>query len=174
MFRIVTLLLCMLSLALAGCSSTPEKHPELADDDKAAVAKIERLVGSLSVGTDGEPDLTIDEAGHVIEVDLSGNEKLNDAVLEHVGKLTHTQKLFLTSTPVTDAGLAYLAGLSELKHLELSSTAVTNAGLAHLKPLKNLRTVICRNTQINSAGSNELKKTLPEVLVTQDGKPSVP
>ena len=193
MFRITTLLLCLLPLTLAGCPSpqnnpektgdnppiTPAEHPQLSGAEKAAVADIERLVGShLSVGTDGEPDLIIDQAGHVIVVDLSGVEdpqKVNDAVLEYVGKLTHTQKLFLSSTAVTDSGLAHLAGLSELTHLDLSSTAVTNAGLRHLKSLKNLRTVYCLNTQINTAGSNDLKKALPKVLVTHGGDgPAIP
>jgi hypothetical protein len=173
MLRTTTLLLCLLSLALTGCSSPPE-HPKLAEDERATVAEFERVVGSLSVGTDDEQDLMIDESGHVIVVDLSGKEELTDELLAQIGKLVHLQKLYLTSTPITDAGLAHLAGLSELTNLELSSTAVTNAGLAHLKPLKNLRTVICRNTQINSTGSNELKKTLPSVLITHDGKPSVP
>ena len=173
MFRIVISLLCMLPLALAGCSSTP-KHPELADDDQAIVAEIERLVGRLSVGTDGEPDLTIDQAGHVNVIDLSGKEKVNDAVLEHLGKLTHAQKIFLSNTPVTDAGLVHLAALSELTHINLDGTAITNAGLMHLKPLENLRTVFCLSTQVNTAGSNELKKALPKVLVTHGGGSAVP
>ena len=193
MFRIVTLLLCLLSISLAGCPSPltnpaktggdnppiiPAKHAELSGAEKAAVADIERLVGvHLSVGTDGEPDLTIDQAGHVIFVDLSGVEdpqKVNDAVLEYVGKLTHMQKMFVNSTAITDAGLKHLAGLTELTHLNLNSTAVTNAGLKHLKPLKNLRTLYCLGTQINTAGSNELKKALPKVLVTHGGGTAVP
>ena len=193
MFRIVTLLLCLLPLALAGCPSSqknPEKtgddnppiiaakHPELSGAEKAAVADIERLVGShLSVGTDGEPDLIIDQAGHVIVVDLSGVEdpqKVNDAVLQHVGKLTHMQKMFVNSTAITDAGLKHLAGLTELTHLNLNSTAVTNAGLQHLKSLKNLRTLFCLGTQVNTAGSNDLKKALPKVLVTHGGGAAVP
>ena len=172
MFRTITLLLCLLLVTLAGCSSLPT-HP----GHQATVAEMERLVGRLSVGSDDDQDLMIDEAGHVIVVDLSGVEdpqKVNDAVLEYLGKLTHVQKLFLTSTAITDDGLAHLAGLRELTHLDLSSTAVTNAGLQHLEPLENLRTVICRNTQINTVGSNELKKLLPKVLVTHGGKPSVP
>ena len=176
MFRIVTLLLCLLPLALAGCSSTP-KHPELSDDDQAIVAEMERLVGRLSVGSDGEPDLTIDEAGQLIAVDLSSVEdpqKVNDAVLENLGKLKHVQKIFLNNTAITDAGLKHLAGLTELTHLNLNSTAVTNAGLAHLGPLKNLRTLFCLNTQINTAGSNDLKKALPKVLVTHGGGSAVP
>ena len=176
MFRTTTLLLCLLAIALAGCSSPPT-HPELADDDQATVAEMERLVGRLSVGSDDEPDLTIDQAGHVIVVDLSGVEdpqKVNDAALEYLGKLTHVQKLFLTSTAITDDGLVHLAGLTELTHLNLDGTAVTNAGLRHLKPLKNLRTLFCLGTQVNTAGSNELKQTLPSVLVTHGGDSSVP
>ncbi|MBX9788871.1 MAG: hypothetical protein K2Y37_08130 [Pirellulales bacterium] len=59
---------------------------------------------------------------------------INDAGLEHLGRLKRLEYLALPDHPgITDAGLPNLAPLTRLKFLNLRGTSVTSAGVARLQ-----------------------------------------
>ena len=61
------------------------------------------------------------------------DEKITDAALEHVTKLTDLEWLNLFRASVTDDGLQHLAGLEKLQWLNLCGTRVTASGVACLR-----------------------------------------
>jgi hypothetical protein len=61
------------------------------------------------------------------------DEKITDAALEHVIRLTNLEWLNLYSASVTDDGLQHLAGLEKLQWLNLCGTRVTASGVACLR-----------------------------------------
>jgi hypothetical protein len=107
----------------------------------------------------------VDYFGHVTAVWLNSLSYAPDAALEHVGRLTRLQKLYLDSASVTNVGLAHLKGLTNLTYLQLIDTHVTDAGLAHLKELTQLSYLDLRGTQVTDAGVIELKRDLPGLTI---------
>jgi WD40 repeat protein len=100
---------------------------------------------------------------------------IDDAALEHVGKLINLEHLNLSGTAITDAGLKYLSGLNKLKDLDLSNTCVTattlqfdaatplstlnlrdtltnDDGLQQISKLRDLETLLVDETEISDAG----------------------
>jgi hypothetical protein len=45
---------------------------------------------------------------------------------------------------------------------------ITDAGLEHLKGLTALRTILLSDTKVTDAGVNQLKKSLPDAVVSLD------
>jgi hypothetical protein len=105
--------------------------------------------------------LGVDYFGSVVFINL--HDRGTDAVLAHVGRLTHLRQLHRPGLAVTDAGLAHLGRLSELQLLSLDGTQVTDAGLAHLKGLEGLKWLKLAKTKVTDAGVRELQKALPHL-----------
>ena len=79
----------------------------------------------------------------------------------------------LSGTRVTDAGLAHFTELTALKILQPGRTQITGPDPAHLSGLPLLETLNLANTQVTDAGVAELRKRLPnDVLSGRDPIPS--
>jgi hypothetical protein len=96
---------------------------------------------------------------------LRGNN-ITDAGLVHLKKLTKLTGLTLQETKVTDAGLIRLKDLSSLQNLRLQSTVISDEGLKQLHPLKSLRRVDLDGTKVTAKGVEDLRKAIPEAVVT--------
>lgn len=131
-------LAAVLAFAAVGCSAQP------ADEQRVAVAAIERLGGAATV-----------RDGAVVQVSFSGVE-ISDAALAQLGGLRNLESLYLTGTSVGDAGLEHLAGLSSLVNLYLSGTKVTDAGLEQLGAHTKLRVLALDSTVVSDAGVERL------------------
>jgi hypothetical protein len=95
------------------------------------------------------------------------NTQVDDDGLRHLAKLTRLQSLLLDGTRVTDSGLKHLEGLTELDEwLGLVGTGVTDSGLVHLRGLTKLRQVNVRRTKVTAAGAKQLKKSLPNAMIS--------
>ena len=68
---------------------------------------------------------------------LEGN-KISDAGMKSLAKLTGLQELTISDTAITDVGSGRLASLADLNVLALSDTEVSDIGLARLKGLTKL------------------------------------
>jgi hypothetical protein len=90
--------------------------------------------------------------------------ELEDAGLEHFGRLTSLEELRLNRTKITDKGLRYLKGLSRLTKLSLAdSVNITNEGLKALTGLTQLEELDVTGTKVDRQGIDELKKKLPKL-----------
>ncbi len=95
------------------------------------------------------------------------NTQVDDDGLQHLARLTKLQSLLLDGTKVTDSGLKHLEGLKELDEwLGLVGTGVTDWGLVHLRGLTKLRQVNVRQTKVTAAGAKDLKKYLPDAMIS--------
>ena len=108
-----------------------------------------------SLGKTKSESLSDSDRDQITELDFT-RSKLNDAGLEHIGKCTNLQRLWLQSTNVTDVGLINLETLSELTELRLSGTRVTDNGLRHLAKLLNLQQLWLTRTRVSDAGLQKL------------------
>jgi len=95
------------------------------------------------------------------------NTGITDTGLEHVKGLTNLKFLKLSGTEISDEGLELLDGLKNLRVLYLNDTSITDKGLERIKDLTNLKGIEIRGTQVTDAGIAELKKSLPDCLVTR-------
>ncbi len=99
---------------------------------------------------------------------LNDSTSIDDRALDHISRALQLETLVLDGTAVTDTGLAHLASLTKLRFLSLNSTAVSDAGLLHLQSLKQLKGLSLSNTSVTDAGVEELRKSLPDLEVTDD------
>jgi hypothetical protein len=85
----------------------------------------------------------------LVRLDLSGCTKLDDAGLEHIGKLVTLRELNLsggrvwnggpsTYREVTDDGMVHLANLRKLRKLSISYFDISDDGIKQLRKLKKL------------------------------------
>jgi Leucine-rich repeat (LRR) protein len=131
------------------------------------------------VVTPGDSDaelFEVEKLSQLQDLVILNPEKINDACLVRLKRLTALRSLVLGDARVTDAGISQLTGLGNLEILDLSSTQVTDAGLSHLRGLTRLSLLSLMNTQITDAGLVHLKplSNLAELIlvhtnVTDDG-----
>ena len=105
--------------------------------------------------------LGVDYCANVVFINL--HDRGSDAVLAHVGRLTHLKQLNRPGPAVTDAGLAHLQQLSELQFLSLDGTQVTDDGLAQLKGLTGLKWLKLTKTRVTDDGVEKLRQRLPDL-----------
>ena len=72
--------------------------------------------------------------------------------------LKHLDHLSIRGNRLADACLESLSKISDLKSLDISGTEVTNAGLKHLAELKNLKTVTAKATGMSMEGFRTLSE----------------
>ena len=150
-----------------------------AENEDAAIAKIEKTGGSVRQIAQNDTHLEVDfhMAGatvndaalvplpalkNVIHLHL-GKTGITDAGLAHVKPLTTLTELHLEETKITDKGLDQIKGLKGLTYLNLYGTAVTDAGLTHLTGLTNLAHLYVWQSKVTAAGADALKKALPKL-----------
>jgi hypothetical protein len=134
-------------LVLLAAAAYWGRAAESANDQKSAIAKLEKLGGKLILD--------------VRAVDLQGTN-VNDADLACLEDLKRLQTLNLAGTKVGDAGLAHIAGLTELETLSLNGTLITNEGMVILQKLTKLRAVDLASTKVTEDGLENLQ-TLPNL-----------
>ena len=159
-------------------------NPPTAEEERAAIAKIEELGGAvrtIAMNSDSkEVDFhlqgkDLDDEGLAYVNDLRDvvllhlkDTQITDEGLAHIANLVTLTKLHLERTQVTDAGLQHLSGLGNLKSLNLYGTSVTDAGLEHLKGLTNLEKLYIWKTGVTLAGAQELSAALPGLEIIPD------
>jgi len=163
---------------------------------RRAVATIREWGGDIDYSTSAAPDwlmqllgedffcsvtkVHVDKAVYASDAELAVLEPLtdvdclyanrmsiNDASLAHFRGMTKLGCLYLNRACITDAGLQDIAAFSLLRELDLSKTQISDAGLTSLTGLKQLRSLNVHNTNVTSPGIAELKKALPELMVTK-------
>ena len=93
-----------------------------------------------------------DVFGNVVTVDLVGG-RADDALMTHIGGLTHLQRLNLNATSLTGTGLARLEKLTALEILALPKQRFSDDDLAHLAGLTKLKQLhIYLGAQITDRG----------------------
>lgn len=93
------------------------------------------------------------------------NTQITDNGLAFVTKLTSLTRLHLENTKITDNGLENLKTLENLEYLNLTATNITDKGLKSIASLKNLKKIYLWKTQVSQAGVENLKKSLPNLVV---------
>ena len=92
---------------------------------------------------------------HLRALSIEDN-RLGDAVLEHVAELSDLEWLYLGSSRITGKGLARLHTLSRLGHLSLRNPALTDDDFAQLPPLPELQSLGLDGTRLTNAGLKHL------------------
>lgn len=156
------------------CGCATQTSPEQAE----VIALVNRLGGQVKYG----------EQHTVVEVALGGthvsgselarlsifpdlktlslfDSSISDDDLARLAPTKTLETLYLGRTRITDDGLKHLAGLQKLRTLGLSDTRVTNQGLKQLASLSNLRSINVHRTQVTVTGGNDLKATLPQLVI---------
>jgi hypothetical protein len=173
-FGIRTLL--VLTVAVAMPFSWLAEEMKKANEQKAAVAAIEKLDGNVTYcWEDGKDVMELANAqppGPVWLRNLLGDAfftkvvraifytdtNVTDEGLANIARLPQLQDAKIESTQVTDAGLAHLARLTELQRVSLDNTQVTDEGLAQLAGLTELRELWLDSTRVTDAGLAHLAK----------------
>jgi len=168
----------MVRSALLGFALLPLVFQHAMGDEKAAIAEIEKLGGTVRT-------IAANDDSKDVDFHLSGTEltdagmanvaqvqklvwlnlkdtKITDAGLQQLAGLTGLTRLHLERTAVSDAGLAHLKGLANLQYLNLYGTKVTDAGLDHLAGLKSLKRLYLWQTEVTAPGADKLAKALPD------------
>ncbi len=104
-------------------------------------------------------------------LDLGYSDKITDAGLVHVSRMSTVTRLSLMACPgVTDEGLRNLQGMKNLQQLDLRGCPrITDRGLGHLAALKNLRSVQLGGCfKVSPAGVKRLQALLPNAKVEKD------
>lgn len=125
----------------------PKLHGSIDEEDKRAVAAVEKLGGKVERNANGD----------VVKVDLN-NAKFKDEDLKNLERFHELEWLDLRVSTLTDAGMVHLSGLRKLKFLNVARTSVSDTGLAVLKGHVELETLLLGTTKISDAGLVNLEK----------------
>jgi WD40 repeat protein len=109
----------------------------------------------------------------LVSLDVSATGVSNDA-LPHVGKMTSLRRLNLAGTQVTALGCENLTGLNALEVLDFSHTATDDRVIPHLKNLTGLKEVRLVGTEITSSGIQRLREHLPDCTIITKGVAATP
>jgi hypothetical protein len=145
---------CAAAVALAllmGCSGPAGIDKPDPQREEAAVQALEKL-GATITRDDTQPGKP------VVEVGLTGDQRLKDAAVKELHELKALQKLNLCLMGVTASDLKELRGLKRLQKLNLGANGVTDAGLKELRELKGLQTLILSKTGVTDAGLKDLRE----------------
>jgi Leucine-rich repeat (LRR) protein len=168
-----------------GVESLKAKLPKCkvltTESQKAAVAKIEKLKGTVAYDESGPGNPVVDillrseKANDAALAHLEGLTRLrtlnldstvvSDAGLKHLKNLTKLQRLSVYGTKVTDAGMKHLTGLTKLEELNVSRTQITDIGLKHVKGLRSLQFLDLYGTKVTDAGVKEFQTKLPKCII---------
>ncbi|MGP0591039.1 COR domain-containing protein, partial [Nitrospira sp. T9] len=86
---------------------------------------------------------------------LGGNQ-IGDAGVKHLARLSNLTRLQLGGNQIGEAGVKHLAGLTNLTTLHLGSNQIGDAGVKHLAGFTNLRTLELGENRIGDAGVKHL------------------
>lgn len=143
------------------------KKLEVRDTNCSLAGLIELLVGkqgrSLEAALAVVATTTLDDAGHIVTLDLSGLNVV-DADVQMLSQLTHLYWLTLPSR-LTDSGATQLAKNPppNLSLLNINHSRITDRGLAELAKIESLKNLHVAGTQVTQAGvdaTREARTTL--------------
>ncbi len=121
-----------------------------------------RLLGLAGTPVSEKGLAALSPLKHLAALDLEVCENVGDAAGEPLGQLSGLRALVLKKTGfepqrLTDAGLAPLSRLTALELLDLYGNKITDTGLAALAPLTALRTLDLSLTPTSDAGLVHLR-----------------
>ena len=82
--------------------------------------------------------------------------KVDDEVLQTIGRVPHLTSVVLSATNVTDEHLRHLVGLSELTALYLAATSVSDIAMPRVAEMTELRILSLDGTRVTDAGMKTL------------------
>lgn len=142
--------------SLAGEDSEPSVAPPPVETAPVADAQ-QALADALAALRELGGTIRTDDAGRVVDVDLSGT-KFTDADVLHLAVLVDLEQLSLRGTEISDSGLRQLTGLDKLQLLDVGKTRISDAGLQWLRQLDSLQYLLLGQTHVTEAGVPELRK----------------
>jgi internalin A len=129
-----------------------------------------RCLKSLSLqGALGQSDsdltadslVSLEGLSQLEELNISCNDSVTDAVLEHLRQFARLRTLNLHLTRITNVGLDCLKGMTELRDLNLGFTGITGSGLEKLKGLDKLEKLDLESVPNLTADDIDHLKALP-------------
>lgn len=134
------------ALRLALCSTTVV----------VATAVLQPAVAvDLSVVVETASTIKYDEAGAIVDVDLS-DQAVDDKVVEALATLDSLSVLRLRRTAISDAQLAKLTHLN-LRMVDLRNTNISDAGLVHLAKILSLVDIQLEKSKVTDDGIEAIK-----------------
>jgi Squalene-hopene cyclase N-terminal domain len=123
---------------------------------------IRKFAGTFKVDekSPGKPVVSVRVVFEVEDEDLAGLVTL----LTAFPQLT---SLHFKSQRITDAGLAPLQRLSQLRSVSLETAAITDAGLMRLKTLTYLEELNLKGTKVTDAGVQDFQQALPKAIIAR-------
>jgi hypothetical protein len=153
------ILVMMVAVVLVGCSNETPETSQAAEAE--AQVTPEPSPASVPVPPAHEKLIADPIVEKAVRKELEKSEgELTEADLAKVTSLN------LMFTQITDAGLKEVAKLQELEQLWLAFTQITDAGLKDVAKLQKLNRFSLIGTKTTDAGVAELKKALPNCIIT--------
>lgn len=152
----------IVAVALIGnAPASPAAEAEVAAPALAEGAAVEGFLARVEAPKRPGPGRlqrhTVDAAGHVVTLHLTGAELRGDD-FPVIGGLAYLETLVLSQTLVADDDLAPLGKLARLKELSLWETGVTGAGVAHLAGLASIQELVLGGTKLTDADLRHLER----------------
>ncbi|WP_425616548.1 hypothetical protein NA78x_000196 [Anatilimnocola sp. NA78] len=150
----LSLVVCLVALALPGCSSNGSKPeasapPELTWDEQVVAVK---------AGTTDRLEIT--------------EATIDDTQLQQLAELSSLRELLLDKSNVTDAGVAHLTKLGKLEHLKLRGARITDAGFQQLCTIESLQRLNLPQADLTDAGLAAITN-LKQLELLRLGSPKV-
>lgn len=146
------------SIFLSGCSQPAENVESLAEQLTAIRSGSTDLILLESAPlSDMELDVFASVPGlKILQLDHAEN-KISDAGMAEIAKLTQLEHLRIRGGSIGDDGLNALSTMPNLRILNLPQGKFTNAGLAQLKALPKLQMLRIGSPMVTDAGIAALK-----------------
>ena len=113
---------------------------EPGEDEDQVLALLGKFKSLKSLKVEGASDKVLALSVQFKELEsleLEG-DRITDAGLEHLAKLTSLRELRLKANTITNVGLSHLVKLKSLEVLHLEGDHITDAGMAHIARITNL------------------------------------
>lgn len=171
-------LLVLAVLAAAGCSRSPGQRAEsLARSLGGRAVFDEERLFRLELQRSRVRDTDLPEfvtwVPDLEEIDLTST-KITDEGIATIARLTSLRKVAISATKISAAALDHLAGLPNLTDLYLVSIPITDDAIPALSKLNRLRKLSVSATQLTAEGVEELRQSMPGVLIVAEALPARP
>jgi hypothetical protein len=163
------LIFIALAAAGMGCSRTPVQRAESLARSLGGRAvfdggRLFRLELPRSRVRDGDLVDLVAWVPELEEIDLSST-RVTDEGIATVARWSRLRKMAVSATKISPAALDHLTALSQLTDLYLVSTPIDDAAIPALSKLSRLRKLSVSATQLTPEGVEQLRKSLPGVVV---------
>jgi hypothetical protein len=97
--------------------------------------------------------MKIDDAGHVVYLDISEQNAVTDETLKAVAHLPHLKEFYAIYCPIRGDGLVHFAGLKQLEKLDLYATSVDDRAMRHIAKLRSLKELNVTPIDVDERGA---------------------